>query len=237
MYRIWIVEDDPNLASLLREYLEKYSLEAQCADDFEEIMTQFHQYEPHLVLMDVNLPSHDGYYWCRQIRKVSTCPIIFISGRSGDMDQVMALEYGADDYMTKPFHHELVIAKVRSQLRRVYGEYAGEARERVVEEDGLALYLERLELKWKGRTVTLARKEADLLELLLRRYPLVVKREALLDKLWDDQQFVDENTLNVNIARVRRKLHEIEVEGGIETVRGSGYKLVLLQPDKLGEHT
>ncbi|WFA84336.1 response regulator transcription factor [Paenibacillus amylolyticus] len=234
MYRIWIVEDDPNLASLLQACLEKYNLTAQYADDFEDIMAQFQHYKPHLVLLDVNLPSYDGYYWCRQIRKVSTCPIIFISARSGDMDQVMALEYGADDYMTKPFHHELVIAKVRSQLRRVYGEYAGDAREKMVEQGGLALYPDRLELKWRGATVALARKEADLLDLLLLRYPLVVTREALLDRLWDDQQFVDENTLNVNIARARKKLQEIAVAGSIETVRGSGYKLVL-ETDELGE--
>ncbi|WP_068617559.1 response regulator transcription factor [Paenibacillus tuaregi] len=234
MYRIWIVEDDPKLASLLRVCLEKYGLAARCADDFEDIMSHFQQYEPHLVLLDVNLPSYDGYYWCRQIRKVSTCPIIFISARTSDMDQVMALEYGADDYMTKPFHQELVIAKVRSQLRRVDGEYAGEVREKKIEQGGLALYPERLELKWQETTVTLTRKEADLLDLLLQRYPLVVTREVLLEKLWDDQQFVDENTLNVNIARARKKLQELEVTGSIETVRGSGYKLVL-EPYELGE--
>lgn len=233
MYRIWIVEDDPNLASLLQACLEKYNLTAQYADDFEDIMAQFQHYKPHLVLLDVNLPSYDGYYWCRQIRKVSTCPIIFISARSGDMDQVMALEYGADDYMTKPFHHELVIAKVHSQLRRVYGEYAGmrgkngRARRACSLSGSAGAEVAGRDCRIGAQGGGSAGPAASTLP--AGRYP-----RALLDRLWDDQQFVDENTLNVNIARARKKLQEIAVAGSIETVRGSGYKLVL-ETDELGE--
>lgn len=227
MYRILICEDDPKLAGLLREHMDKYGFQPVTVKDFGRVLEEFRECQPHLVLLDVNLPKYDGFYWCRQIRTVSTCPILFISSRVGEMDQVLALEYGADDYITKPFHSEVVLAKIRSQLRRVYGEYAGSGEERVLEQNGLALYPERLELRWGDNSVTLSKKEAELLEALLKRYALVVSREALLERLWDDHTFVDENTLNVNMTRVRKKLQELGIRGGIETVRGAGYRLLL----------
>jgi two-component system, OmpR family, response regulator YxdJ len=227
MYRILICEDDPKLAALLREHMDKYGYESAQVEDFDRVMEVFRSYDPHLVLLDVNLPKYDGFYWCRQIRTASTCPILFISARAGEMDQVLALEYGADDYMTKPFHSEVVLAKIKSQLRRVYGEYAGGMEERVIEQSGLSLYPERLELRWSGRSVTVSKKESELIEVLMKRYPLVASRETLLEKLWDEHAFVDENTLNVNINRARKKLQELGIEDGIETVRGAGYRLVL----------
>ncbi|WP_010273641.1 response regulator transcription factor [Paenibacillus senegalensis] len=226
MYRIMICEDDPKLAALLSGHLEKYGYAAVLAQDFARVMETFQESDPHLVLLDVNLPKYDGFYWCRQIRLVSKCPILFISARDGEMDQVMALEYGADDYITKPFHYEVVMAKIRSQLRRVYGEYAPAEQERVIAQGGLVLYPERLELYWQGSRVLLTKREALLVELLLKRYPRVVSRESMLEKLWDES-FVDENTLNVNITRVRKKLQELGLESALETIRGTGYRLVL----------
>src|SRR5690625_2124381 len=126
--------------------IRKYQHETYVIEDFDQVIEQFHQFSPELVLLDINLPSFDGFYWCRQIRKYSTCPIIFITARTGEMDQVMALENGGDDYITKPFHSEVVLAKINSQLRRAYGEYAVSNKERIVEKNGLRLYLERLEL-------------------------------------------------------------------------------------------
>jgi OmpR family two-component system response regulator YxdJ len=225
MYTILIVEDDPKLSALLKTYIEKYGYHAVDTEEFEHILHFFQKVKPDLVLMDVNLPKFDGYYWCRQIRTVSTCPILFISARAGEMDQVMALEYGADDYITKPFHYEIVMAKIRSHLRRAYGEYAPKLEERIIEEEGLILYPERLELSLNGKSVPLTKKEAVLLEILIERYPKVVSRETLLEELWDDQSFVDENTLSVNITRVRKKLQELGIEDGIETHRGAGYRL------------
>lgn len=230
MYRILICEDDPKLAAFLREHSEKYGYDTLAVEDFGQVMADFRSYDPHLVLLDVNLPKYDGFYWCRQIRTVSTCPILFLSARAGEMDQVLALEYGADDYITKPFHSEVVLAKIKSQLRRVYGEYAAGGEERVIEQAGLSLYPERLELRRGSRSVSVSKKESELMEALMLRYPLVVSRETLLDKLWDDHMFVDENTLNVNINRVRRKLQELDIEDGIETVRGAGYRLTADQP-------
>lgn len=225
MAKILIVEDDPKLAAHLEKEVEKYNHDTLVVTNFEYVMDDFHSFSPELVLLDINLPSFDGFYWCRQIRQVSTCPIIFISARIGEMDQVMALENGGDDYITKPFHPEVVLAKINSQLRRAYGEYASITRERIVEQNGLQLYVERLELRYEEEKLLLTKKEADILEALLTRYPRVAGREILLEKLWDDEAFVDENTLNVNMTRTRNKLKEIGIEGAIETVRGVGYRL------------
>lgn len=224
---IMIVEDDPKLAEHLKTHIEKYGYTVSTVTDFDHVMDDFHQTQPHLVLLDINLPSYDGYFWCRQIRKESVCPVIFLSARIGEMDQVMALENGADDYITKPFHPELVMAKIRSQLRRAYGEYATRSSERVLEKYGLKLLPERLELTFGTKTVSLSKNESDIMESLIERFPRVAGREDLLEKLWDDQSYVDENTLNVNITRVRKKLQEVGIEDGVETVRGVGYRLTV----------
>ena len=223
MNKIMIVEDDAKIAELLQAHIHKYGDQAVVVTDFQHVLDQFKQLSPHVVLLDVNLPRYDGFYWCRQIRTISTCPILFISARDGEMDQVMALESGADDYITKPFHYEIVMAKIRSQIRRVYGEYA--MQERLIEQNGLILYPERLELQLRERTIILTRKEALLLETLMKQCPRIVSREAILDKLWDDYNYVDDNTLSVNITRVRKKLADLDIHEALETVRGVGYRL------------
>lgn len=225
MHKVMIVEDDPKIARHLSDLLQKYGFEANMITQFNNISEEFQSYNPHLVLLDINLPYYDGFYWCRQIRLISTCPVIFISARTGEMDQVMALENGGDDFITKPFHPEVVMAKVRSQIRRAYGEYAFANQERMINLQGLQLYPERLELTYQKQTVLLTKKEAEIIEMLMERYPRVAGREDLLAKLWDDQTFVDENTLNVNITRVRKKLMELGIEDAVETIRGVGYRL------------
>ncbi|WP_417900402.1 response regulator transcription factor [Bacillus haimaensis] len=225
MHKIMIVEDDPKIAELLGSHIDKYGDESIMVKDFENVLDLFKQIDPSLVLIDINLPSYDGYYWCRQIRSVSTCPIICISARSGTMDQIMALEHGADDYITKPFSYEVVIAKIRSQLRRVYGDYANKTEERQVKLEGLVLFPERLELRLDTLSVLLTKKEAVLLELLLVRSPRLVSREIILEKLWDEQSYVEENTLSVNITRTRKKLQELGIVNALESVRGAGYRL------------
>jgi two-component system, OmpR family, response regulator YxdJ len=223
--KILIVEDDEKIAQLIQSYLEGYGYQGKIVQEFDQVLKEFQQFQPHLVLLDINLPTFDGYFWCRQIRTVSTCPIIFITARSGDMDQVMALENGGDDYITKPFHYEVVMAKIRSTLRRVYGEYSPKLAERTVELEGLTLYPERLEVSLKGKISILTKKEADLLEMFLTGYPRIMSRNKILEKLWDDIGFVDDNTLSVNMTRLRKKLFELGVEEAIETVRGAGYRL------------
>ncbi|WP_068775945.1 response regulator transcription factor [Paenibacillus sp. FJAT-26967] len=233
MYKILIVEDDSKIAGLLQSHIQKYGDRAVVVEDFDHVLQQYKETDPHLVLLDVNLPSFDGYYWCRQIRSLSTCPILFISARSGEMDQVRAIENGADDYITKPFHYEVVMAKIRSQLRRVYGDYAARMEERKVENSGLILYPERMVLQLKEQVIPLTKKESILMETLLERCPRVVSREAILEKLWDDA-FVDDNTLSVNITRIRKKLLEFGIEDALETVRGVGYRLNITWKDESG---
>lgn len=234
MQKIMIVEDDPKIAEHLKIHIEKYGYDGTCVIDFEHVMNAFYDISPDLVLLDINLPSFDGYYWCRQIRKESVCPVIFISARIGEMDQVMALENGGDDYITKPFSAEIVMAKIRSQLRRAYGEYATRQGDRILENAGLKFYSERMELTFGPNTISLSKKEADIIESLMERYPRVAGREYLLEKLWDDQSYVDENTLNVNITRVRKKFQEIGLLDAVETVRGAGYRLNISWKDNEG---
>src|SRR5699024_5431917 len=154
MQKIYIVEDDPALAELLEKTIQKYDYVTNAAVDFQNMLDVFDKFAPHLLFFDINLPSFDGFCWCSHLRYISTCPIIFISARVGEMDQIMALENGGDDFITKPFHPEIVLAKVRSQLRRAYGEYAPELKERTIAESGLVLYPERLELHFKERIQT-----------------------------------------------------------------------------------
>ncbi|AUM95300.1 TPA: response regulator transcription factor [Clostridium botulinum] len=225
-YKIMIIEDDKNIAKLLGEHIEKYGYEALVAKDFEKILETFEMEKPNLTLLDVNLPKFDGYYWCRRIREKSLCPIIFISARDSEMNQVMAIESGADDYITKPFYYEVVLAKIKSQLRRVYGDYAANSQvERILEVEGLLFYPERLQVHFNGKEAMLSKKEGDLLDAMMKIYPKVATREELLEKIWDDTTFVDENTLNVNIARLRKKLSDLGIKDSIETVRGAGYRL------------
>jgi len=224
METIMIVEDDPKIAEYLAQMLKKYRYQVVKVTDFEQVLETFQTVAPQLVLLDINLPAFDGFYWCRQIRKTSVCPVIFISARTGDMDQVRALENGGDDYITKPFHPDIVMEKIRSHLRRSYGEYAKHNQERTIELTGLILKPERLELFFNQQTITLTQKETAILEALMERYPRVKSRGDLLALLWDDETYVDENTLNVNITRARKKLQELGLIDAIETVRGSGYR-------------
>lgn len=222
---ILIIEDDRKLTGLLSDYVTKYDFRVVAVEDFDRVMETFAACQPDLVLLDVNLPKFDGYYWCRQIRNRSLCPILFISARENEMDQVMALENGADDYITKPFHYEVVLAKIRSHLRRASGSYALQAEERKMDAGRLRLYPERHVIQYEEQTAELSPKETVLLEALMDREGRVISREQLLDLMWSDEHFIDDNALNVYITRIRKKLKELGAEGMVETVRGAGYRL------------
>ncbi|HBF0233949.1 TPA: response regulator transcription factor [Clostridioides difficile] len=224
-YKVYIVEDDISISTLLKDYIEKYGFEVIVEENFDDIMITFESFKPHLVLLDVNLPKFDGFYWCRCIRQQSNLPIIFISARDGNVDQIRALESGADDYITKPFYYDVVMAKIKSHIRRVHGEYSPKIDERIVELDGLKFYPERLELELNGENLIITKKEGILIECLIKRYPKVVSRDYLLEKIWDDIEFVEENTLNVNVSRIRKRFEELGIDNAVQTVRGLGYKL------------
>ncbi|ASS66675.1 MULTISPECIES: response regulator transcription factor [unclassified Paenibacillus] len=232
MYRITIVEDDDKIAEQLAGALERYGFQPQRAARFKDLNEDFREHEPHLVLMDINLPYFDGFYWCRQFRQHSKAPVLFISARSGEMDQVMAIENGGDDYVTKPIHLDLLMAKIKSALRRAYGEYStaadaaasGDA-EQAVAMGALGLDASRSLLEWQGGCVELTKNERLLAQSLMEGGGRIVSRDSLLENLWDDTSFVDDNTLTVNVTRLRRKLEEIGLGGVLETVRGQGYRL------------
>ncbi|WP_019119419.1 response regulator transcription factor [Brevibacillus massiliensis] len=226
MYRILIVEDDDKIAAILMNYVGKYGYQVIRAEQFHDIKQEFAAHKPDLVLLDINLPQFDGFYWCRQIRTISNVPILFLSARVGEMDQVMAIENGGDDYITKPFNLDLLMAKIKSALRRAYGEYAAAAAQRdEVDVMGLTFDRSKYLLQWNGRQTVLSKNESLLIDILCTRVGQIVSREELLEALWDDVQFVDDNTLTVNVTRVRKKLEEIGITKAIETIRGQGYRL------------
>ncbi|MFF2857336.1 response regulator transcription factor [Peribacillus sp. NPDC058002] len=234
MYKILLVEDDFKIAGILVNYLKRYGYEVFEVKQLDQVFAEFQEVMPDLVLLDINLPYYDGFHWCRLIRAVSKVPIIFISARTDEMNQVMAIEYGGDDYLTKPFHLEVVLAKIKSVLRRVYGEYAeiSSSYQKIKEMDGLTLYTEKAMIEYQDKRVTLTQNELKLLSCLLRQYDNIVSREDLLEALWNDDSFVDDNTLTVNVTRVRRKLEDIGVNHAITTSRGKGYRLKIVQGEE-----
>lgn len=227
MYHIMIVEDDDKIASILQTTLEKYDYKVTRAMNFKALHEELEAANPDLIMLDIHLPAYDGFYWCRQFRKFTNAPILFISARTGEMDQVMAIENGGDDYITKPFHLDVLLAKVKGMLRRSYGEYAStgnnNGEELIVH--GLKLHRSKNTLEWQDKSVDLTKNEALLTACLMERIDNIVSRETLLETLWDDVDFVDDNTLTVNVTRVRKKMEEIGISKAIETIRGQGYRL------------
>lgn len=222
-FKICIIEDDSDLAGLVKEYLERYDFEVSICEDFKNIDKFVDGHVPDLILLDINIPYFDGFYWCNEIRKITRVPIIFTSARTEDYDQVRAIMSGGDDYITKPFSYDLLLAKVNSQLRRAYGEYANKEAGSTCGDCSFNKL--RFTLKCKNKQIDLPKNEAILIGILFDSYPNVVSREKILSEIWDSEMFVEENTLNVTISRVRKKLKELESDLKVITVRGMGYKV------------
>lgn len=221
MYRVLIVEDDAVIAAEVANSLTAWGLEAQPAADLSDVMASFTAYQPHLVLMDVSLPFRNGYYWCAQIRKISAVPIVFLSSRTDNMDIVMAVNMGADDYLQKPVSMEVLTAKVQAMLRRAYDyEPAARLTIRGAVLDAAALLLRAGEEKYE-----LTRNEARILQTLLSHKGSVVSREELMMALWDSDAFVDDNTLTVNINRLRQTLLAAGLSDCIVTHKSKGYAI------------
>lgn len=224
-YTIYIVEDERKIAESIANYLERYGYQAIIAKDFSQVFAEFLQVQPHLVILDIQLPYQDGYHLCRQIRQSSNVPILILSSRAGEMDQIFGIETGADDYITKPFQLDLLFVKIKALLRRAYGEYhiRDESRE-IIAVGPLQLDLGRMELTYQGETQSLSKNEAKLLYLLMKRKGKVVLREECLEALWEDMRFVEDNTLTVNVTRVRKKLAIWKLDPCVETIRRMGYR-------------
>lgn len=221
MYKILIIEDDTALCSNMIKNLSKWNFDMYKIDDFENVIKEFMNIKPHLVLMDVNLPYFDGFYWCKQIRAVAKTPIIFLSSRDSNMDIIMAVNQGADDYITRPFSFELLVAKIQALLRRTY-DYQNEASE-ITECNGVILEMNSGTLSYMDKKIELTKNEHKILCLLMKNKEKVVSREKLMKSLWDDDYFVNENTLTVNINRIRSKLEDIGIKNFITTRKGEGY--------------
>ncbi|MFU7589297.1 response regulator transcription factor [Priestia aryabhattai] len=219
--KVLIVEDDSKIYELVKEKFEQWSFEVAGVEDFQKVMEVFIAESPELVILDVNLPVYDGFYWCQQIRTVSKTPIVFLSSREHPMDIVMAMNVGADDYIQKPFNLDVLIAKVQALLRRTYS--YGDTISDVIEWNGAVLDLKKGSLHYNDREVHLTKNEFFILRLLLEERGKIVSREELMRRLWEDEKFVSDNTLSVNITRIRTKLEEIGLNDQIVTKKGQGY--------------
>lgn len=221
-YRLLVVEDDVGLAQGIKAHLERWGYEVACVLDFQNVLGEFTAFEPHLVLLDIGLPFYNGHYWCAQIRQISQVPIIFISAAGDNMNIVMAVNMGGDDFITKPFEAEVLSAKVQALLRR---SYAFRGQTSVLAWGSVVLDLSDASLVVEGAKVELTKNEFRILQLLLENAGSTVSREAIMKRLWDNDSFVDDNTLTVNMTRLRRKLEEAGAEGLIQTRKGLGYMI------------
>ena len=220
MYRIFIIEDDRTIANAVKNHLEKWGFEARCAENFKDIMTEFSEFSPHLVLMDIGLPFYNGFYYCSGIRKISKVPVVFLSSASDNMNIVMAMNMGGDDFIAKPFDPSVLMAKIRAVLRRTYD--LGD-RVPVIERGGAVLNLNDETVTHDGQKVQLTRNEFRILQTLMESRGKVVSRETLMTRLWEYDLYIEENTLTVNMTRLRKKLSGIGLTDFITTRVGSGY--------------
>jgi two-component system, OmpR family, bacitracin resistance response regulator BceR len=219
--KILIVEDDDKIYELVKEKFEQWSFEVAGVEDFQKVMEVFIAESPELVILDVNLPVYDGFYWCQQIRTVSKTPIVFLSSREHPMDIVMAMNVGADDYIQKPFNLDVLVAKVQALLRRTYS--YGDTISDIIEWNGAVLDLKKGSLHYNDQEIHLTKNEFFILRLLLEERGKIVSREELMRRLWEDEKFVSDNTLSVNITRIRTKLEDIGLNDKIVTKKGQGY--------------
>lgn len=221
-YRLFVVEDDRGLALGMKEHLERWGYEVACAEDFSNVLAEFTAFSPHLVLLDIGLPFYNGHYWCARIRQISQVPVIFVSSAGDNMNIVMAVNMGGDDFLTKPFDPEVLSAKVQALLRRSYS-FRGQTS--VMSWGKVFLDLTDASLMVDGSKVELTKNEFRILQLLMENAGGTVSREAIMKRLWDNDSFVDDNTLTVNMTRLRKKLETAGAEGMIHTRKGLGYMI------------
>ena len=220
MYRIFLVEDDPVIAQTVQRHLESWGWQVRAATDFADVMAGFRAFDPQLVLLDVGLPVYNGFHWCGEIRKISRVPVIFLSSASDNMNIVMAMHMGGDDFIPKPFDLNVLTAKVQALLRRTY-EFVRE--QRTLDLGGGALRLDEGVFVRGDQRLELSRNEFRILEMLLENRGRTVTRDALMERLWSTDSFVDENTLSVNVNRLRKKLETAGLVDAIRTRKGEGY--------------
>lgn len=219
-YKILIVEDDKAIGEKMKAHLEKWAYEVRLAEDFRDIMGEVSRMCPDIILMDITLPYYNGFYWCSQIRGMFKMPIVFISSADDNMNIVMAMDMGGDDFIAKPFDLAVLTAKVGAILRRSYS-YAGQVN--AIERNGAILNIMDASMTYRGRKTEFSKNEFQIMALLLENAGSIVSRDTIMMQLWDSENFIDDNTLTVNIARIRKKLNEIGLEDFVKTKKGIGY--------------
>lgn len=224
MFKIMIVEDDRKMREIILENIVKWGFAGSYAHDLNRVFEEFLQYEPHLVLMDINLTAYDGFYWCGKIRAVSKVPIIFISSRNNNMDIVMAVNMGGDDFIQKPFSLEVLMAKINALLRRTYN-YTNDL-PNIIEYRGVMLNLKDGSVSFREKKSELTKNEFKILYNLMKNKGSIVSRNEIMRALWEDESFIDDNTLTVNINRLRKRLEDLGLSNYIQTKKGQGYVIL-----------
>lgn len=222
MYKILIVEDDSVIAKNIELQIKSWNYDAYCVENFQEVLGEFLVFQPQLILLDISLPFFNGYHWCSEIRKVSKVPIIFISSASDNMNIVMAMNMGADDFIAKPFDLTVLMAKIQAMLRRTY-DFSGQTN--LLEHKDVILNVNEASVTFKNNKIALTKNEYKILQILMEQKGKVVSREDIMMRLWESDSYVDDNTLTVNVTRVRKKLEEIGIEDFILTKKGIGYMI------------
>lgn len=220
MYKILIVEDDRIIAEKIREHFRSWGYDAHCISDFKNVMTEFVKLDPQLVLMDISLPFFNGYHWCSEIRRVSKVPVLFLSSASDNMNVLMAINMGADDFIAKPFDMNILTAKVQAILRRTY-DFGVQTN--LLEHRGAVLNTGNTTLTYEGQNIELSKNEYKILLFLMENKGKTVSRDALMTRLWETDSFIDDNTLTVNVTRLRKKLEQAGLTDFIRTKKGMGY--------------
>lgn len=220
MHRILIVEDDLTIASTLKDHLEKWQYQVSYIEDFDHIIESFISFDPQLVLLDIALPYFNGYHWCQEIRKLSAVPIVFISSSNDNMNIVMAMNMGGDDFISKPFDINVVVAKIQAIMRRTY---SMNSQNNIIEHNGVILNLSDTKLHYGGEIIELTKNEFRILETLMENHGKVISRDDVIARLWESESFIDDNTLTVNVTRLRKKLETIGLKDYIKTKKGLGY--------------
>lgn len=224
MYKILLVEDDEIISKSIKQHLENWSFEVIATRDFKNITNEFTECNAHIVLLDLILPFYDGFYWCKEIRKISNVPIVFLSSASDNMNIVMAVNMGGDDFISKPFNVSVLLAKIQAILRRTYDMQSGIS---ILEHKGIILNLNDFTLSYRDKSIELTKNEFRILETLLVNKGKIVSRDTLMMKLWQDDNYVEENTLTVNVTRLRKKLEDLGIDDFIKTKVGCGYIIEL----------
>jgi len=215
-----IIEDDLTIARTLKDHLSKWDYDVIYIDNFKNIIEQFKEFDPHIVLLDVMLPFFNGFYWCGEIRKISKVPVMFISSAGDNMNIVMAMNMGGDDFIVKPFDLNVLTAKLGAMLRRAY---SLQSQINAIEHNGVVLNLNDTTLNYDNNKIELTKNEYKILQLLMENTGKVVSRDEIMQHLWESDQFIDDNTLTVNMTRLRKKLSETGLDNFIKTKKGLGY--------------